>query len=342
MRILIIGGTQFIGLAVTRALHAAGHTLAVFNRGISLPSGEDALPPDVTHFSGDVDALAESAAALRGFAPEVVLHNIVLHEQHVRDVQAVFAGVAARLVLTSSMDVYQAFGRVLGTEDGPITTDPLDEAAPLRTRLYPYRTPTMLPTERYYGYDKIPAEQAALTHPTLPGVVLRLPMVIGERDKQRRLLRFVHAMHSGRRAILLDEAYARWRSTYGYVTNVADAMALATTDARATGRIYNIADGAYSGLELGEVVRAALGWSGEFVLTPSDALPEALRFGAAMPQDLWVRAERIQAELGYHPAVPFAEAVRRTAAWDIANPPAQWPDWHDPAAEDAALQQLGR
>jgi nucleoside-diphosphate-sugar epimerase len=39
-------------------------------------------------------------------------------------------------------------------------------------------------------------------------------------------------------------------------------------------------------------------------------------------QDLVVHTERIREELGYREEVPFAEALRRTVAWERANPPA--------------------
>ena len=122
MKILIIGGTRFIGLATTKALHDAGHTIAVFNRG----NNADAVPEGIQQIRGDRDTLVESADELRAFAPDVVWHNIVLEEKQVRDVQTVFTGVAKRFVMTSSMDVYLAFGRLLGKEQvEPITYAPL-------------------------------------------------------------------------------------------------------------------------------------------------------------------------------------------------------------------------
>jgi len=39
MRVIVLGGTWFIGRAVTEALTAAGHAVLVAHRGISEPSG---------------------------------------------------------------------------------------------------------------------------------------------------------------------------------------------------------------------------------------------------------------------------------------------------------------
>lgn len=336
MRILVIGGTRFIGLAVTRTLLQQGHTVAIFNRGQT-----DALLPDsVVRIHGDVDRLQGSASALRGFAPDVVVHNIVLHDDHVRDAQAVFAGVASKFVMTSSMDVYQVFGRLNGIEPGALIAEPADERSPLRSVWYLYRTEGMAADHRLYRYDKIPAEREALNHPTLPGVVLRLPMVIGEGDWQRRLLPFIKPMQDQRPALVFDSAYAHWCSTYGYVENVAKAMALCITDERANGQIYNIADGSYSTLELAQTVKALMGWPGRLISAPADQLPAALHFGH-FPQDLVVLADRIRAELGFTPDFTFDEGVARTVAWDIANPPDPLPaELADYSAQDEALRAL--
>ena len=49
MRVLVIGGTEFIGLHLVRALWRDGHSVTVFNRGHRL----DRLPPGVHVITGD-------------------------------------------------------------------------------------------------------------------------------------------------------------------------------------------------------------------------------------------------------------------------------------------------
>jgi dTDP-D-glucose 4,6-dehydratase len=56
------------------------------------------------------------------------------------------------------------------------------------------------------------------------------------------------------------------------------------------------------------------------------------------PHDLFVDTGRIRRELGYREVVAFDEALRRTVAWERANPPSEVdPARFDYAAEDAAL-----
>src|SRR5450631_274211 len=59
MRILIIGGTAFVGRHIARAAVDAGHEVTLFHRG---QTGA-AFLPQATHLTGDRD---ESLAALRG------------------------------------------------------------------------------------------------------------------------------------------------------------------------------------------------------------------------------------------------------------------------------------
>ena len=334
MRILLIGGTRFIGAAVVRRLAARGHELAVLNRGES-----PLAPPDgVLRLVGDRDRLAASADAIRAFAPETVIHNICLNDRQVRDLQDVVRGVAGRLVLVSSVDVYRAYGRLIGTETCGVLPTPIPEDGELRTVLYPYRSQAKDESDLRWSYDKIPAEKAALDDAALPGTVLRLPMVIGENDYQHRLFPLWKPMADGRPAIVMSASQAAWRDTLGYVENVAAAVAAAAEDPRAAGRTYNVGDADLTSRELAELVATGMAWSGEIVVRPDATLPEALRPSFAANQDLHVSTERLRTELAWTPPVALEDALARTLAWEQANPPATPPPGFPPyEAEDLVL-----
>ncbi len=323
MKILVIGGTRFIGPAIVRRLLARGHEVAVFHRGETVGD----LPASVEHIHGDRDRLAESRGALHRFAPDAVIHNVVSCRRQAAEAMELFRGMTERLLLVSSMDVYRAYGRLGGTEPGPLEPMPQDETAPLREHLYPYRPHAKDASDPKWEYDKIPAEKAVLGDEDLPGTVLRLPMVIGPGDYQRRLFDLVRPMVDGRRAIVLQEGHAHWQSTYTHVENVGEAAALACTHDAAAGRVYNVADGALSTLELGALAARTLGWDGEFVLLPREELPEALVIPWCVEQSLVMQAERINEELGYEPLIDLEDGVCEAVRWERDNPP-------DPIPED--------
>jgi nucleoside-diphosphate-sugar epimerase len=330
MRVLVLGGTGFIGPALVQQLTTAGHAVAVFHRG----QNHADLPSGVSHLLGDRNRLAGRAADFRQFEPEVVVDLIAYHEQQAQALVATFRGLAGRLVAVSSGDVYRAYGRFLGTETGPSEPVPLAEEAPLRQALFPYRTKAKGPDDLAYDYEKILVERTVIGHADLPATVLRLPIVYGPGDRQHRLFPYVKRMDDGRRAILLDERLADWRCPRGYVANVAAAIALAVIDERAAGRTYNVAEpDAFTEAEWVQRIGQATGWGGDVVASPAGRLP--VPFYTA--QSLVLDSTRIRRELSYVEPVPLAEALRQTVAWERAYPPEQPIDY---AAEDALLAEL--
>ncbi len=66
MRILIIGGTRFIGPYVVRPLINAGHQVTIFHRGQT----EAELPGAVRHFRGDRQQLLDFQSEFVHLAPD--------------------------------------------------------------------------------------------------------------------------------------------------------------------------------------------------------------------------------------------------------------------------------
>lgn len=80
------------------------------------------------------------------------------------------------------------------------------------------------------------------------------------------------------------------------------------------------------------------GWSGKMAIIDRDQLPPALRWSIDPNQHLVADTTRIRSELGYAEVTAPDEAMRRTVAWERANPPEQLePGSFDYAEEDAAL-----
>ena len=339
MRILVIGGTRFIGRAVVHLLSEQGHEVAVFHRT------QTNVPLGVQQIFGDRAQLHSFKQDFTRFSPELVLDMIPFVEEHARSVMDLFKGMARRVVAISSQDVYRAYGRLLRTEPGPADPVPLTETSPLREKLYPYRGATLRTSEdkqRWMDdYDKIPIERIIMGDSALPGTILRLPMVYGPGDNQHRLFEYLKRMDDKRPAILLDASVASWRWTRGYVENVAAAIVLAITNDRAAGRIYNV--GEVRTLTIAEWVRAiadAADWEGNIVTLPADRLPPHLVADMDTTQDLLVDTTRIRHELGYREPIELNEALARTISWERANPPTEIDARQfDYAAEDAALAQ---
>jgi nucleoside-diphosphate-sugar epimerase len=338
MRILILGGTRFIGPPAVRRLAALGHEATVFHRGQSQAD----LPQGVEHLYGDRTHLADYAAEFRQFAPDVVLDMRALGEADGNALVELFSGMAKRLVVISSCDVYRAYDRFRGADPGPPDPAPLTEDSPLRDHLYPYREQATGPDDFRYHFDMILLERAVMNVPALPATVLRLPMVYGPGDYQHRLFPYLKRMDDGRSKILLGEGYAQWRGLRGYVEDMGEAIALCVVNEAAAGRIYHVADApCASEAEWVQRIATAAAWQGELVSLPEAMLPAHLRSEYNFAQEWSIDSTRIRQELGYAETTPPEDAMQRTIAWERANPPEQIdPAQFDYVAEDAIAQSL--
>jgi len=335
MRLLVIGGTRFIGLSAVRHLVADGHDVTVFNRGET----EVDLPDGVDRVTGDLWDLPNHRSDLTALNPDVVVHMMLLTGDQARDTVDVLTGITDRLLAISSGDVYRMYARINGSEPGPPDPTPVDEGGPLRELRYPYREMAEGPDDYRHDYDKIEVETAA-TESDLATTALRLPMVYGPRDYQRRLWSYHKRMADGRSAILLDGRLPDWRASRCFVEDAGRAIALAATHPAAAGRIYNVAeDPAPTELEWVRMIAAVAGWDGDIVPVDSQRLPEPLRIDPH-GQDLHMDSTRIRADLGFVEPVTRHEAIADTIDWDLAHPPESHPDPFDYAAEDAVLSDL--
>ena len=339
MKVLIIGGTRFMGPFVAQNLLESGHTVTVFHRGKS-PAR---IPEGVHVHRGDRRELATHGEVLRRLEPDAVVDMVAFTEADALGLIEVFRGVARRTVVISSMDVYRQYDRLRGVDITPSDPLPLTEESPLRDQLFPYRAQAPDEADRLYHNEKILVEQVMLSTPELPATVLRLPAVYGPGDAQHRLFPYVKRMQDGRPHILLSKGQAGWRWTRGYVEDVAAGIVLAALDERASGRVYNIGEeDPQPEAEWVESIGYTAGWDGKVVRVPEEVLPAGLRTPENWEQHLVVSSMRIREELGYREAVTSEEGLRRAIGWERDSPPETIdPAQFDYAAEDSALEAVG-
>lgn len=357
MRIVVIGGTGFIGGAAVEQLQQRGHELLLFHRGrksqtvgaisdpqSSIPTSVGGQRPPVQKtIHADRQCLADFRIEFAQFQADIVLDTILSSARQAESLIATFKGITGRIVALSSMDAYRACGVLHRTEPGPPDPMPLTEESPLRTRpAYPPAQVRMLKSIFEWlddEYDKVSVERVIMSDPQIPGTVLRLPMVYGPADPLHRFFPVLKRINDGRPAIILDENVAQWRGTRGYVKNVAAAIAAAVESGNARGRIYNVGEPyAFSEEEWTGKIAEASRWNGRIVTLPSDRTPAHLQFPGNTAQHWIADTSRIRRELGYREIVPLDEAIARTIEWERANPPAQIdPAQYDYVTEDRAL-----
>ncbi|MEM5776689.1 MAG: NAD-dependent epimerase/dehydratase family protein, partial [Anaerolineaceae bacterium] len=113
MKILIIGGTRFLGRAAVDAALAAGHEVTLFNRGISNPE----LYPQVEKIAGDRTV---DASALKGRTWDAVIDTSGYFPRAVRLVTEALAGSVGHYTFISTISVYAETDQPGTTEDAPL------------------------------------------------------------------------------------------------------------------------------------------------------------------------------------------------------------------------------
>ena len=318
MRVLIIGGTRFIGWHIASALIWAGHSVCVFHRGSTRLEGLDG----VSEILGEKENLLSYQDRFRDFRPDVVIDCIGYTETDGRRLIQTFAGWIPGLIFLSSCDVYRAHAVLHRATDDPVQVTPLTEDSSLRTNVYPYRNYASGPEDWQYDYDKIPMERMLLAQPDLRTTIFRLPAVYGPRDYQLRVWEYLRKIDAGRNVIVLALTLSNWCWGRGYVKNIGAAICHFLSKESTTSAVFNLGDPvALSQKEWVEQIAGIAGWKGKIVIVPDDQLPDPLKVPFNAAQNWAIDASRFRSETGF--AEPFAlrESLKETIAWLRSNPP---------------------
>jgi len=160
LRILILGGTRFIGIHTVEYALARGHEVTIFTRG----QHEAALSDEVIRLIGDRDGQLD---ALKGGTWDAVIDDSGFYPRHVRLSAELLAPNVGQYVFISTISVYKDLSR------------PPDETSPVGT----LADPTVETTDRRaYGALKALCEQAA--QHAFPGrcTVIRPGLIVGPHD----------------------------------------------------------------------------------------------------------------------------------------------------------------
>lgn len=113
MKILVLGGTQFLGRHLVAAALARGHAITLFNRGQSRPE----LFPDAERLRGDRDG---DLGALAAGAWDAVVDTSGYVPRVVRASAELLAPRVGRYLFVSSISVYADVSRPGVDEDAPV------------------------------------------------------------------------------------------------------------------------------------------------------------------------------------------------------------------------------
>jgi 2'-hydroxyisoflavone reductase len=164
MRLLVLGGTSFLGRAAVESALTRGHDVTIFHRGET----NDELFPEVEHLHGDRDGGLEplrdrtwdAVVDTSGYVPRVVRASAEL----LRDAVELY-------VFVSSVSVYAEISR------------PLDEDAPLAE----LSDPATEDVGEHYGALKAACERVVLDVFDARAAIVRPGLIVGPHDPTARV-----------------------------------------------------------------------------------------------------------------------------------------------------------
>jgi 2'-hydroxyisoflavone reductase len=119
LRVLILGGTGFLGPHLVHELTSRGHRLSILTRGRREPSLYEEDFAGVEQLTGD-RSQPNGLDALQGKSWDVVIETSGYRHPWTRDAAAALKGKAERYLYVSSTGVYWPYRTVDIAEDGPV------------------------------------------------------------------------------------------------------------------------------------------------------------------------------------------------------------------------------
>jgi 2'-hydroxyisoflavone reductase len=309
LRILVLGGTSFLGPPqVTYAL-GRGHEVTLFNRG---QTNAD-LFPEVEKLRGDRNGDLES---LRGRSWDVVIDNSATNPAWVRATAGLLQGSVDHYIYVSSISAYRDMGAVPMTASEPVFTYenagvPADQDE----------------AELPYGLSKAQAEREAEI--AFPGktTIVRPGLIVGPMDATDRFTYWPARVHRGGEILspgdgtdpvqLIDA-----RDLGEWMIRLAEDVRIGVFNGLGPPRAWSMAELLYG-------IRAVTSTEASFTWVPTEFLAEmGVRPWGHMP--VWIPPEGTQAgasQFDISPEVdagltfrPLAETARDTLEYHLSRP----------------------
>ena len=163
-------------------------------------------------------------------------------------------------------------------------------------------------------YDKIPIEARVRGMTNTVWTILRLPMVYGPGDRLNRFAWIIAPARAGLAQLAVPRDWARWRTTYGYVDNVAAGILLAASHKKAARRIFNLGEAEpATHMDWARRFASALNWNGAIEESDDPDLAFARLTGKMdLSVPLMMATTRMRNELGYKEPISLDATIDQT------------------------------
>ena len=315
MKILLIGGTGTISMAITQLLAQQGHEVYLLNRG----NRSADLPPDINIISCDINNEAAALKALEGQTFDTVGQFIgFVPEQVERDIR-LFSGRTKQYIYISSASAYQK----------PPSDCRITESTPLSN---PYWQ---------YSRDKIACEELlmnAYRESGFPVTIVRPSHTYDERSVplgvhgSKGSFQVVKRIMEGKPVIIHGDGTSLWTITHN--SDFAQAYAGLVGNIHAIGQAFHItSDESVTWNQIYQIIADTLGVSlnavhipSEFLASVSDYDLEGSLIGDKANTVIFDNSKIKRAVPGFTAKVRADQGIRQTVQNILAHPELQTPD----------------
>jgi len=320
MNVLIIGINGFLGKAIAATI-APGERVNVFGVSRSTTPTDDV---EATYIVADRALPKTIADVVISRRIDVVVDVLAMTLGETQALVSELDGHIAQYVMLSSSDVYRNYELLHRKAEGEPVAESVNEESPFRTTRYPYRLSprrALSDPDKYLDeYEKITIEEA-VRKISSDWTILRLPMVYGPGDKQRRFRWAIRHFSKTEEPLVLPSAWARFVSTYGYINNVAQGIALTLGNAKAVNAIYNVGESILVDHQTwASRIARVMNWPG--VVEISDEHPskfDKIVQAIDLSVPFRISSARIRRELGFQETVSISETLKRTVEDELAR-----------------------
>ena len=297
MKILVMGGTRFVGRPLVARLQAQGHALTLFTRG------KNPVPTGVEHLCGDRSS-DEGLSALQGRSFDVIVDSSGRKQEDSSRVVAITGAPSHRFVYVSSAGVYA------DSEQWP-----LDEPSPTD------------PQSRHAGKADT---EAWLRKEGIPFTSFRPTYIYGPGNYNPVERWFFDRIVHNRPIPLPGDGSTI--TQLGHVEDLAEAMARCIEVDAAANRIYNCSG--KQGISFRGLIRAAAVACGRDPdslelrsFNPSDLDPKARKAFPLRLNHFLTDITRVERELAWQPSFDLAKGLADSYSNDYALSPTAAPDF---------------
>ncbi len=309
LRILILGGTGFIGPYQVQYALDRGHSVTLFNRGQTNSS----LFPNVPRLIGDRN-LPDGHKALESGTWDVVIDNPTANPKWVRDAGKALKGRTKHYIFVSTISVFSTLSKPFD-ENGPLNT-PTDIDAPFDVAKY--------------GANKVRSEIEAKTQFGSALTIVRPGLIVGPGDLSDRFSYWPVRIDKGGEILAPGTPsdpvqYIDAHDLCEWIVRLAEQRTFGTFNATGPKTPTNIAELLYG-------IQAVTTSDAKFIWVPADFLAEKkVRAWSEMP--VWVPPTgdtagfaRVICAKAYAAGLtfrPLADTAKDTLTWYHGRPAAE-------------------